>query len=320
MADEVIDAPLDGGNPADAQNNGQPPAGGEDTLAGGDKSLADGGGKETPTAPSDWPEDWRKRMSGEDADALKRLDRYKSPIDVAKALSEAQKKISSGQMKPQLPKDATDEDIAAYRKEIGVPDKPEGYLDALPDGLVVGEDDKELASSFLESAHAANMPPEFVGAALDWYYKSQEEQIARTAEDDKSYRGQAEDELRGEWGGEFRVHQSSVKNFLNTTPVVGKDENGKDVTLGDIMRGARSPDGRLMGDNPHFLRWIADLANKANPAGFVAPGSGDQAKAVDAEIAEIEEVMRTKRDKYDKDDKMQARYLQLLEARDKLAS
>lgn len=321
MTDDVIDAPLDGGKPADAPNDDkQQPAGGADTPAGGDVDLAGGGGKEKLTAPADWPEDWRGKLAGEDEKLAKRLERFKSPVDVWKSFLNAEQKISAGQMKPTLPENPSEEDMAAYRKELGVPDKPEGYLEKLPDGLVIGDGDKELANSFIEQAHAANMPPEFVGAALDWYYQRQEAEVAKVAEEDKGYRSEAEDDLRGEWGGDFRPIQNSVKNFLNTTPVVGQDENGKDVTLGDVLRGSRSPDGRLLGDNPQFLRWIADLADKANPAGFVAPGAGDQSKSVDDEITQIEEVMRTKRGTYDKDEKMQARYLKLLEARDRLAS
>ena len=319
MADDVIDAPLESGQPDDTQATEQEQAVevAPDTEG---ADLAGGGGKPDAAAPADWPEDWRGKLAGDDEKLAKRLERFKSPVDVWKSFLNAEQKISTGQMKPTLPENATEEDIAAYRKEIGVPEKPEGYLESLPDGLVIGDADKEMANSFIEKAHAANMPPEAVGAALNWYYERQEAETAQMAEEDRGFRATAEDDLRAEWGNDFRPIQNSVKNFLNTTPVVGQDDNGKDITLGDMLRGSRSPDGRLLGDNPEFLRWVADLADKANPAGFVAPGAGDQAKSIDDEIAQIEEVMRTKRGTYDRDEKMQARYLKLLEARDRLAS
>lgn len=315
MPDDVIDAPPNGGNPSDAQN----PA--AEAPKDGDKPLAGGGGSDKPVAaPADWPEDWRTRMGGDDKDALKALDRYKSPLDVAKALREAQKKISSGQMKPTLPKDATEEDIAAFRKELGVPEKPDGYLEALPNGLVIGEEDKQIADAFLAAAHAANMPPEFVGTALDWYYKTQETQIAETATADKAFRVASEDELRGEWGGEYRSNLNAVKNFLDAAPVVGKDESGADITLGDLLRGSRAPDGRMLGDHPAFLRWVADMANKENPAGFVAPADGgSQAHTVAEEVARLEKYMREDRAAYNKDEKAQARLRQLYDAQEKLA-
>lgn len=321
MTDEVIDAPLDGGEPADTPTNDQqPPAGGADTPAGGDADLASGGGKEKPTAPADWPADWRGKLAGEDEKLAKRLERFKSPVDVWKSFLSAEQKISAGQMKPTLPENPSEEDLAAYRKELGVPEKPEGYLENLPNGLVIGDGDKELANSFIEQAHAANMPPEFVGAALNWYYQREEDEIARLAEADRAFMAASEDELRAEWGNDFRPIQNSVTNFMKATPVVGYNEKGKPITLGDVLLVSRTPDGRRIGNDPEFTRWFADLADKANPAGFVAPGAGDQAKSIDDEIAQIEEVMRTKRGQYDQDEKMQARFLKLIEAKERLAS
>lgn len=322
MPDDVIDAPLDGGNPSDAPKS-EPAAPADGAApAGAGKSLADGGGGDKPAAaPADWPADWRTRMAGDDKDAMKSLDRYKSPLDVAKALREAQKKISAGPAQPALAKDASPEDVAAYRKQIGVPEKADGYLESLPNGLVIGEADKEIAGSFLETAHAANMPPAFVGAALDWYYKTEEAKVAAAAQSDKEFRVAAEDELRGEFGGDYRMTLNSVKNFLDAAPVVGKDESGADVTLGDMLRGARTPDGRLLGDNPAFLRWMADMASRENPAGFVAPaGSGSQADSVAEEVAKIEKYMRENRAAYNKDAKAQERLRTLYDAQEKLAS
>jgi len=306
MSDEVIDAPADAGQPT-----------GLDTQDTGDKSLADGGGADTPVAaPADWPEDWRAKLAGDDEKLGKRLERFKSPKDVWQSFLSAEAKISSGQMKPVLPKDATEEDIAAYRKEIGVPEKADGYLESLPNGLVIGDADKPMADSFLSAAHAANMPPEFVGAALDWYYKSQETQVAETQASDKAFRAESEDALRSEWGGEYRANQTALKNFLDSQPMYDEEAG---ISFGDLMRGARGPDGRLLGDNPAFLNWALTLANNENPAGFVPPANGgSQANSVAEEIAAIEKTMRINRSAYDKDEKMQARYLQLISAREKL--
>lgn len=310
MPEEVIDAPVDTGNPTDPVTTATEPP------AGGGKPLAAGGGDDKPVAaPADWPEDWRAKMVGEDKDALKAIERYKSPQDVAKALREAQKKISSGQTKPELPKDATEEQIAAYRKEIGVPDKPEGYLAALPNGLVIGEADKPIADSFLAAAHESNMPPEFVGKALDWYYGLKEKQAAEEQQTILDRRRAAQDELRAEWGAEFRANVNSITAFLDTAPAMADGTPFKNALMG-----ARLEDGSLMGDHPDFMRWMADLATKMNPAGFVSPGSGtSQIESVKDEIASIEKVMREDRPRYDKDEKMQARLRQLYDAEEKLS-
>lgn len=281
---------------------------------GGESLLNSSAEDKQSAAPADFPEDWRQKLAGEDEKALKRLERFKSPKDVFTAYRALEAKMSSGEVKSSLPDDASEEEIAAYRKDHGIPETPDGYLEALPSGVVVGDDDREMMNSFLEKVHAKNASPEFVSEAIDWYYQTQEESIAAQAEADKQRRQEAEEELRAEWGAEYRSNINSIKAFLETAPA---SEDG--TALSELLLGARLADGTPLGDHPSALRWLAKLADEANPAGFVAPGvAGNQADTIESEITEIEKTMRTNRKAYDKDQKMQERYLQLLDARDKL--
>ena len=279
---------------------------------GGDKSetlLSDPGEDKPVAAPADWPEDWRAKVAGEDEKLLKRLDRFKSPGDIVKSWRALEQKVSSGEVVAKLPKDASEEQVAEYRKANGIPEKSEGYLDALSSGVVIGEDDKALVGSFLESAHAQNASPEVVSAAIDWYYGLQEEQAATMAQADRERKQAAEDELRAEWGGEYRANINSVTSFLDAAPEGLKKQ----------LLGARLADGSPLGDNPDALRWLVSLANEANPAGFIAPSDGaSQIESVETEIKEIEKTMREDRKSYDRDEAMQKRYLTLIGAREKL--
>lgn len=283
--------------------------------------LTKGADGDDPVAPADWPDDWRKKMSGEDEKAIKALERYQSPADVAKALRDAQNLIRSGKVKDALPENPTDEQIAAWRKDNGIPEAPDGYLEALPDGLVIGDEDKDLVGGFLESAHAKNMNPEQVASAINWYYEEQEKQVTAQIEADRAFRKDAEDALRGEWGGEYRANVNAIANFLSSTPVLSEGEDGEKITLGAALMDARLPDGTKVGDNPHTAKFLLNLANEINPGGTVAPGDGTSRLAsVKEEIASIEKVMREDRRAYDKDEKMQARLRQLYAAEEKLAS
>jgi len=267
-------------------------------------------------APADWPEDWRSKLAGDDAKALKAFERFKSPNDMAKSLLEAQKKISSGATRPQLAEGATEEQVAEYRKALGVPDTPDGYLEKINSGLVIGDDDKPLLESFLASAHGKNAPPEFVESALEWYYDLQEKQTAEQSAADSEAKRNGEDALRAEWGGEFRANINAITAFLDTAPTT---EDG--TPLKDLLMGARLSDGTALGNHPDALRWLSNMASESNPAGFVSPGAGgSQAQSVDDEIASIQKVMRSDRATYDKDPKMQARLLTLLDAQAKLSA
>ncbi len=308
----------DTGTPAaqgsDTVAAGQDTVQGQDTVKGGDTVLNNPpDGKPT---PSDWPANWQEIMAGGDADELKRLMRYKSPVDVNKARSAAEKKISSGQLTAKLASDATPEQITAWRKDNGIPEKADGYLEKLPKGLVIGDADKPLINGFLERVHGKNASPEFVAEAVGWYYDQQEKIVAAQAEADKTYRQASGDALRDEWGAEFRSNLNSIKAFLGTFPA---DDNG--VAFGDLMMGARLSDGTMFGDNPAAMKAMARIVNDLNPAGFVSPGvGGNQLESVETEIAAIQAKMRSDRPAYDKDAKLQARYMQLITARDKLAT
>lgn len=306
MADDVEpQAPEDLGNPATPEQEPQTPA------------------PETPAAPEapasevkpDWPDDWRDKLAKGDEKARKRLDRFQSPADVLKSWQELERKMSSGEVKAKLPADATEEQVAAWRKDNGIPEKADGYLSVLPSGLVIGDDDKPMINSFLERVHGKNAPPEVVAEAVEWYYAQQEEQITAQVTADKAFKQSAEDSLRAEWGGEYRANVNSISAFLDTAP---QTDDGQ--PLKDLLMGARLADGTRFGDNPAALKWLARLAADANPAGFVAPaGGGSQVDSVRDEIAKIEGVMRTDRAAYNKDEKMQARLRQLYDAEEKLS-
>lgn len=262
----------------------------------------------------DWRDDWREKMAGGDAKELARLQRFKSPIDVYKSARELERKMSSGEVKAKLADNATEEQIAAWRKDNGIPEKPDGYLEKLPKGLVIGDADKPLIEGFLNSVHGKNAPPEVVAEAIDWYYRTQEEAVAAQVAADTEFRTTATDALRAEWGGEFRANINSITAFLDAAPPA---DDG--TPLKGLLMDARLGDGTRLGDNPAALKWLAGLAAEANPAGFVAPGAS-QIEGVQTEKAKIEKYMAENRTAYFKDEKMQARYRQLLDAEEKLSS
>lgn len=280
-----------------------------------DPTLLAGGGGD-----GDDPEvDWRVAMLGKDHEGLEQLNRFKSGQDFFKSFSEAQATIRSGAHKNQveLGENPTDEELATWRQENGIPGEAKGYLENLPDGLVLGEEDEAMVGSFLDSAHGMNMKPETVHAMLNWYTNDLiPQQEAAQAEADKVNRAAAVEELRGKWGGDYKSNLDAGLNFLNSTAPTTEDG----TSGAELILGARLADGSLAGDNPVFLEWLASVANEANPAGFVAPGSGlTQEQSIENEIGEIERLMRENPQAYYADDAKQARLRTLYDAKAKFA-
>lgn len=272
-------------------------AGGE-----GDK----GGGKEPPAAK--WPENWREDMAGGDEKTLKLLQRYNSPKDLPHAIRSFQQRLSSGELKSQLPKDAKPEEVTKWREENGIPAKPEDYK--MPEGLTIGEADKPLIDTFLKSMHAKNASPDLVQEAIKSYYSIQEQQIAQLAEADVSHKQEMEDTLRSEWGGEYRGNVNAIKAMLETAP----------GGIADKILSARMGDGRAIANDPDVLKWLAQTARELNPVATVVPAGGDQMGAIESEINALKSKMGDRNSDYwkgPKADKLQARYRELISARDK---
>ncbi len=262
--------------------------------------------------PADWPDDWRGKLAGEDKKFLNTLERFASPSDLAKAYRELQVKVSSGQLKNAATKPAdgaTPEELATWRKENGIPEKPEDYKVELPNGVVLGEADKPAVTAFLEHAHARNLPPEAVNTALGFYYEWMDQQKAALQDNDDKARAQTEDVLRKEWGDEYRRNINAANNLLAMAP----------PGLSDALLNGRLADGTIAGNSPHLVAWLANLAREMNPmASLVPAGTTDAMKSGSQRIEEIKTTMANNPDAYWKNPAMQEEFVRLIDAQQKM--
>lgn len=266
-----------------------------------------------------WPEDWRERyidkLTDKEGNALddaakekvmKRLSRYASPRAAMDAMISAQNKISAGGLVKLPGKDSTPEEIAQYREQMGIPEEAKGYDLALGDGLVIGDDDKDLVNSFLETAHAGNYTQQQVSDGLNWYFNMQEADNAQRFEADQQYHQEVEELLRQEWGPEYQANRHLMANYLAT-------DFGEGVA--DMIIGARLADGTPLANHPDIIRGFVAKARAANPLGALVPGSGTkQHEQMIDEIATLEKKM----EEGSLQGKDQERYLKLVSIRDQI--
>lgn len=296
----------DGGGDAGDQGG----AGGQGAADKGAQGGNQGGegGRQPNAEKSTWPEDWRTQIAGTDEGLNKRLSRYSSPKDVANALLSVQNRISSGELRSTLPKNATEDQVKAWRAENGIPEAPDKYDLKLADGLVVGADDKPLIDKLMVSMHKVNAPAGIASEVVNFYYQTkQEEEAARQTKDAEAARA-ASDALHAEWGAEFRPNMNMIDGLLDTAPAGVKD----------LLKFGRLSDGTPIMAHPDAIRWLNNMAREINPVTTVVPNAGANVSgAIDDEIKKIETAMRTDRKAYNADDKMQARYRELLNARER---
>lgn len=256
--------------------------------------------------------DWRKELAGEDESLVKTLERYSAPKDLGKAYKEAVAKIRSGDLAKPLPKDATPEQVAEWRKGNGIPEKPEGYFEKLPNGRVIGQEDTPLFNEVAAKLHAHNVSPAAMHDLVEWYYGTQDSESAALSQVDKQHEVDATVALREAWGNDYAANESHLNNYLS----------GLDEGLQKAFKDGFGGDGRRLMHNPAFKQWLSNIAREFNPVGFVTPGGNETALAsLDQEIAKYQKMSGNQHSEYWKGPMAQthqANFLKLLERKEAL--
>ena len=250
---------------------------------------------------------WRDGFAGEDDKFKSELERFSTPADMGKAYREARATISSGNLKQSPDANATPEDIAAFRTANGIPAEAAGYLENLPEGLVLGDDDKEIFENFAGAMHEMNVEPAVMHKVIDWYNGFAEDQQDSMAEMDNGHHQETEDALRTEWGTDYRANINLVGSLIEAT---FSEENASAIL------NARDGDGRALMNIPGVLEGLAGISRQLNPVGQLAPSTGRTAdQTLEDEISGIEKFMKDDRKAYNKDEKSQARLRELYQIR-----
>lgn len=205
-----------------------PAAGGASTTLLGDAAAAGGGQQQQAGGgqPGAWSwakedgtfsEGWLDKLPG-DLNGHASLRSIGNVPDLAKSYVETKKLIGT---KLEMPGEgATPEAVAAWRKTVGAPEKPEGYLgDAKslrPEGIPEDQWDAAGEKEFLALAHKHSLPPGAVKDIMAFYGNS----IAKGLQASQVQEGEvlkAEGaKLRQAWGGEFDANMQMAARVAQT--------------------------------------------------------------------------------------------------------
>jgi len=239
------------------------------------------------------------------------LKRFNTPADAAKKMREQEKFISSGQIKRPLAKNATADQIKAWRTENGIPEDPSKYeLGVAPE--VLDDNTKPVVEAFVKDLHGANASPEVVKASVAALIKQRDAVREAMTQHDAETKTKSEDELRAEWGNDYRTNIAGIESLLGQA----------DSEVKETILTARGADGVSIANNPKVLKWLAGHARELGYVGAtVVPSGGDLGKGVDDEIKAIEDSMfnkdGTKSSAYWASEKQQSRYSALLESKNR---
>jgi hypothetical protein len=209
--------------------------------------------------------------------------------------------------------DATPEEVAEWRGKVGLAESPEKLMEAvkLPDGRMIGDDDKPIVESFVKAMWEDSSPQQ-VSKALGWYYEQLEDQMAARLEADETFQVESRKALKEEWGpGEFKRNINQIGTLFTDAP----------EGLFDRIMTARDAEGRVLGDNPEFIKFLTARAFELNPQATIIGGQGGGSVA--DRLSQIR-AMQTSSDHKVRDQywspAIQAEELQLIAAEQKMQS
>lgn len=152
-------------------------------------------------------EGWTSKFENADS-----LGKYKTVNDLINGFVNANKLIgrkSEGMTKPG--EGASEEEIKAWRRHIGVPETPDGY--SVPDAYKDSYDEESF-KEFAKFAHQHNIPPDTAQELLkyqDAIYRKQNEEFGRQIEDASK---KAQEYFQKEWGARYNDNALLIKNSL----------------------------------------------------------------------------------------------------------
>jgi hypothetical protein len=240
------------------------------------------------------------------------LARYESPEQIWKKTRELERKMSSGEYRSQLPKDARPDEVAKWRVENNIPLKAEDYKINMPAGQKPPAEDDAFLKGFLKTAHDSHYTQPQVDSAINSFYAEVDRQRQVIGEQEKVSTEKCEDALRLAWGNDYRPNKAMEEALLARAPAGFRDR---------FFNGYLA-DGTKISASPEAHKWLVQMEREINPAATVLPASGPAAgQNLETELAGLKKMMGDDNSAYWKGpdaSKNQARYRALVDAEGKM--
>ena len=193
--------------------------------------------------------DWRSAIA---EPGLRRVaEKFTSPAEVVKSYAALQSRLGRSVVKPGP--DAGPEEMATYRRQLGVPESADAYDVTLPESLPAPlRDDpngQAMQQDFLKAMHEAGASNAVVQKALDWYYGTVSQGLAQQEKTATERRAEAEASLRQEWGGDHERNLTFARRAV---------QSFGDAAFTDFLE-SQEVEGVKLGDHPAFVRAFAAI-------------------------------------------------------------
>lgn len=248
---------------------------------------------------------WRDSI--EDPGLRKLADRFAAPVDAIRAVADLRKRESNSIRLPS--ENASDEELATYRKSIGVPDDPSGYAFVMPEGQELTDVDKAFHQEASEVFHGMNLTAH-QAAELNKWWNERGARVAQAMKDeDKDFADRTDAQLKKEWPGD---EYAANREFANRAAPRLFGDNFEDV------RNMRTESGHVVLDHPAFVQVFARLGREMHEGNLGAAVGEAEIQTLNDQIADAREKAQAAHAKGNRSEanRWSAKELELIERRD----
>lgn len=220
-------------------------------------------------------EDWRADLPDE---LKKTAERFASKADAVRAIENFRKRESQVRIPG---KDATDEEKAAYRKAVGIPDKAELYeFPELPKGQELTDEIKTSRQVWGQRFHEMGIPKETAKKLASLVNEDSQKYLESQIVADKAFAKAQEDVLQSEWKDDFDKNKTLANRaFAQIATRAG-------LNLEDLAK-IETKDGRFLMDRAEMLRVFAVIGREMAEGSLGPAMSDDERDTVQDEIKGI---------------------------------
>jgi hypothetical protein len=198
---------------------------------------------------------WRKLIAGEDERLLGEFSRFQSPADLGKDWMRQKQELSKRRQPMTLPENASPEQVAEYRKALGIPEQAtvEAYGIKAPEGFELSDVQKGAFNELVSRAHAKHIPPAAIKEVADVFFKAEEAQRQAMNAVDAERNQANRAALRQEFGKDLETMLHAGDAWLD-------EQFGDDAQAKAELLNARLPGGGKLSTHPFFIRMVANAA------------------------------------------------------------
>lgn len=237
------------------------------------------------------PEDWRADL---DDDLRPTAERFSSKADAIRAIQAFQKRESQVRVPG---KNASVEEIAKYRKAIGIPESPDKYeFPELPEGEELTEEMQASRKTWSERFHNLGISQKAAKELSQFVAEDVQAQMEQAKEQDEAFARSQEEKLRSEWKGD-----DYDKNKTLANRAFNEIANRAGIPV-EALTKIETKDGRFLMDRAEMLKLFSVIGREMSE-GTLGPAMSeserdsleDAVRDVRKQIAEAQQEGDSKR-------------------------